>query len=166
MAVRASAPTKRSTQRKDPQQAAVVELLNQHVAVAADLYSQLKQAHWTVVGHEFIAVHELFDKQADVALAHLDLFAERIRALQGIPAGTVRVSAKASVLQELDVRELSVPEAIAEMLDRFEQYGAMLKEAAKACGDEHDDSATEDVFIEAWREADQQAYFLRSHLGA
>src|SRR5690606_26497985 len=92
MAVRASAPTKRSTQRKDPQQAAVVELLNQHVAVAADLYSQLKQAHWTVVGHEFIAVHELFDKQADVALAHLDLFAERIRALQGIPAGTVRVS--------------------------------------------------------------------------
>lgn len=166
MAARTPTPAKRAPQRRDPHRAAVIARLNTHVALAADLYSQLKQAHWNVVGHGFIAVHELFDAQGVIALAHVDLFAERIRSLQGVPAGTVRQAAKASKLPELEVRELSVPEAIAEILKRFELYGASLKDAAKASGDEHDDSATEDIFVEALRAADQQAYFLRSHLAA
>lgn len=165
MAARTPTPAKRTFRRTDPSRAAVIALLNTHVAVAADLYSQLKQAHWNVVGHEFIAVHELFDAQALIALAHVDLFAERVRSLQGVPAGTVRQAAKASTLPELEVRELSVPEAIGEILKRFEMYGASLKAAAHASG-EHDDPASEGIFIEALTAADQQAYFLRSHLAA
>ena len=166
MVAKTRTTAKRAPQRTDAHRAAVIELLNTQVAVASDLYSQLKQAHWNVVGHEFIAVHELFDAQAAIALAHVDLFAERIRSLEGVPSGTVRQAAKASKLPELEVRELSVPVAIGEILKRFQKYGSLLKDAAKACGDEHDDSATEDIFIEALRAADQQAYFLRSHLPA
>ncbi len=40
-----------------------VELLNKHLAAAIDLHAQVKQAHCTVRGPAFIAIHELFDKQ-------------------------------------------------------------------------------------------------------
>lgn len=42
----------------------VVALLQQQLADTFDLFSQIKQAHWTVSGPQFIALHELFDKFA------------------------------------------------------------------------------------------------------
>jgi starvation-inducible DNA-binding protein len=44
-----------------PNRAAVVTLLNAHLADAVDLHSQTKFAHWNVKGPHFIALHELFD---------------------------------------------------------------------------------------------------------
>ena len=32
-----------------------IELLNKHLAAAVDLHGQVKQAHWNVRGHSFIA---------------------------------------------------------------------------------------------------------------
>lgn len=143
----------------------VIEQLNLMVATAADLRSQVKQAHWTVVGPNFIALHKLFDEQAVVLLAHIDLYAERIRALQGIPTGTVRNAAKNSPLEELPIEEIPEIDAINLLVDRWEQYsdglGTAMKEAEEA-----EDMSTQDIFIEGQRAADLQAYFLRSHLPA
>ena len=41
--------------------AAMVRSLNQALADAFDLYSQVKQAHWNVKGPDFFQLHELFD---------------------------------------------------------------------------------------------------------
>src|SRR5688572_7396552 len=38
----------------------VIEILNQHLADTADLYSQVKQAHWNVKGQEFFQLHKMF----------------------------------------------------------------------------------------------------------
>ena len=46
----------------------VVRLLNARLADCADLYSQLKQAHWNVKGSDFIQLHELYDEVAGSAL--------------------------------------------------------------------------------------------------
>jgi starvation-inducible DNA-binding protein len=143
---------------------AMVEALNDLVALASDLRSQLKQAHWNTVGPNFIALHRLFDEQATIVLAHVDLYAERVRALRGVARGTVRVAASESPLEEIGLGELWWREAVEAILERLERYSAALT-AAIGQADEAEDLTTQDLFIEAQREVDLQAYFLRSHLG-
>jgi len=157
--------TKSGKNSKGSGQSEVIEGLNLLVALAADLRSQVKQAHWTVVGPNFIALHKLFDEQAAILLAHVDLFAERVRALQAIPEGTVRNAADRSTLEEIEIGELNERDAVAAILDRFETYSGALDEAIMAA-DEAEDLTTQDIYIEAQRAADLQAYFLRSHLPA
>ena len=141
----------------------VVDGLNHLIALAADLRSQVKQAHWTVVGANFIALHHLFDDEAAILLAHVDLFAERVRALRAVPHGTVRAAAKESPLDELPIEEIPEEEAVRAILERFEAYSEALGEGMDAT-DEAEDLATQDIYIEARREVDLHAYFLRSHL--
>lgn len=147
----------------DADRTALNQILNRHLALAADLHSQIKQAHWNVVGRNFIALHKLFDEQAGLVLGHVDLYAERIRALRGVPAGTIRQAVRGSTLPDLEARELPWQEAVGEVLQRFETYSASLQGAMEAC-EKHKDLATQDIFIEALREVDKNAYFLRSHL--
>jgi len=144
---------------------AMVEALNYLVALASDLRSQLKQAHWNTVGPNFIVLHRLFDEQATMALAHVDLYAERVRALRGVARGTVRQAASRSPLAEIGSGELWWREAVESLLERFEQYSRELTEAIREA-DGVEDLTTQDLFIEAQREVDLQAYFLRSHLAA
>ena len=142
----------------------LVETLNHHVAMGADLRSQVKQAHWNVVGPNFIALHKLFDELADALATQVDEFAERVRALQGVARGTVRLAAKESPLDDLDAQEIPGDDMVRLLLERYEQYSASLKEAIEA-SEEAEDMSTQDVFIEAQRAVDLHAYFLRSHLG-
>ena len=143
----------------------VVEMLAHTLALSGDLYSQVKQAHWTVVGPGFIAVHRLFDEQAAMLSLHVDQYAERIRQLEMIPRGTVRETAKASDLPEIEARELMWDEAVGFILERFEQYADALHEAIEDA-EKLEDRATQDIFIEALRGVDLQSYFLRSYLAA
>lgn len=142
----------------------VIDQLNQMVALSGDLRSQVKQAHWNVVGENFIAIHKLLDELAATLLLQVDTYAERIRALRAVPRGTVREAAKASPLKEFPLTELDEAEAIREVLHRYEQYSEALTAAISAC-DKSEDMSTQDVFIESQRDIDLQAYFLRSHLG-
>src|SRR3954452_6649296 len=75
-------------------------LINQRLADAVDLQTQLKQAHWNVKGPHFIGLHELFDKIAEDVESYVDLIAERAVQLGGIAEGTARVAAGRSRLDE------------------------------------------------------------------
>ncbi len=77
----------------------VIVILNDRLANAIDLQSQVKQAHWNVKGPNFIALHELFDKISDVVLEQIDEIAERVTSLGGTAEGTVAVAAKRSKLK-------------------------------------------------------------------
>ena len=77
----------------------VIAILNERLADAIDLQSQVKQAHWNVKGPHFIALHELFDKISDAVLEQIDEIAERITSLGGTAEGTVAVAAKRSKLK-------------------------------------------------------------------
>ena len=101
---------------------------------------------------------------AATLLLQVDTYAERIRALQAVPRGTSREAAKNSPLKEFPLTELDEVEAIRAVLERYEQYSGALTAAIDAC-DKAEDMSTQDVFIEAQRDVDLQAYFLRSHLG-
>src|SRR4029078_6554050 len=68
-----------------------VELLSQRLADCIDLQSQCKQAHWSVKGQNFIALHKLFDEINESVEDYVDLIAERIVQLGGVAEGTARV---------------------------------------------------------------------------
>jgi starvation-inducible DNA-binding protein len=164
--VRTSAPARSFSTSVDipaDRRAKVVKVLNQHLADAFDLQSQVKQAHWNVKGPDFWQLHTLFDEVAERAEEWVDELAERVTALGGYATGTVRMSAASSTLPEFptDITDSMVyVRAVATRLASFTN-------SARAAIDETDklgDANTSDLFTEISRCADKYLYFLEAHL--
>src|SRR5438874_2893505 len=120
-------------------------LMNQRLADAVDLQTQLKQAHWNVKGPHFIGLHELFDQVDEAVESYVDLIAERVVQLGGIAEGTVRVAAERSRLEEypLTIADGSAHgEAVSKALSTFGQEAR----ASISLADELDDADTADIF--------------------
>ena len=96
--------------------------MNQRLADAIDLQSQLKQAHWNVKGPNFIGLHKLFDDIYEAVGDYVDLVAERIVQLGGVAEGTVRVAAVRSRLESYPLTAGDGPahvEAVSKALATF-----------------------------------------------
>jgi starvation-inducible DNA-binding protein len=137
-------------------------LMNQRLASAVDLQTQMKQAHWNVKGPNFIGLHELFDKVDEAVESYVDMIAERIVQLGGIAEGTARVAAARSQLEEypLTIADgLAHVEAVARVLSTFgHEARNMINEA-----DELDDAGTADLFTEISRGIDKWLWFVEAH---
>jgi len=137
-------------------------LLNQRLASAVDLQSQMKQAHWNVKGPSFIGLHELFDQVDEAVEAYVDLIAERVVQLGGIAEGTVRVAAARSRLPEYPLAiadGLAHVEGVARALSTFgQEIRASIDEA-----NELDDADTADLFTEVSRGIDKWLWFVEAH---
>ncbi|MGE3960444.1 MAG: DNA starvation/stationary phase protection protein Dps [Dehalococcoidia bacterium] len=155
-------PAKKSNS-KTTASGGVVDTLNARLADMIDLHWQIKQAHWNVVGMDFIAVHRLFDEQAAMAREMGDTLAERARGLQGEAEGTIRLAVERSTIDEFPHGLIEAKQAIGELVDRYDQLSGQFKAASDEAS-EAEDKATEDVYVELMRTIDKQAYFLRSHL--
>jgi starvation-inducible DNA-binding protein len=141
----------------------LIPLLNARLADAADLKSQLKQAHWNVKGAQFLQLHELFDAIAGHIEAHVDAIAERAVQLGGRALGTVRLAAAASTLPEYPVDLTDGLAHASAVADRLAAYGAALRSAIDAATD-RGDADTADMFTEFSREADKDLWFVEAHL--
>lgn len=96
-------------------------LMNQRLAEAVDLQTQVKQACWNVKRNRTASLHELFDEIAREVECYSDMVAERIVQLGGIARGTVRAAAVYSRLDEypLVVGSGNHVEAVARALADF-----------------------------------------------
>ena len=141
----------------------MIELLNQQLADASDLYSHTKQAHWNVKGMQFIALHELFDKLAAEVSGFTDLIAERVTALGGDARGTLRMAASASKLPEYPSEIYDGRDHLKALADRYGRFGASTRAAIDtAMG--INDTDTADLFTEISRAIDKDLWFLEAHL--
>ena len=143
----------------------VVKLLNERLADAIDLGTQVKHAHWNVKGPNFIALHELFDKIAESVEDHVDSIAERATALGGTAHGTLAAVARATSLKPYpeNINEgVAHVKALATVLAAF---GAKAREAIDAT-DKLGDKGTSDLFTGISREIDKNLWFLEAHLHA
>ena len=77
----------------------LVVILNISLASTADLYLQLKQAHWNIKGPQFIALHKLLDDIAEEVEGQVDIIAERITSLGGTALGTSQAIVEYSQLR-------------------------------------------------------------------
>lgn len=143
----------------------VIERLRVDIACGVDFATQLKEAHWNIVGPNFIALHELFDRQTAEMRLHVDALAERMRQLGEVPAGTVRQAAAHSTLDDFPAQVLDEQAVVETLVTRYEQFGERLRHSAKNA-EEAGDYATHDLYVELLRATNLQAWFLRSHLPA
>lgn len=112
--------TRRSNGRV-PRFAASAELAADLQAVLVDLIElqlQTKQAHWTVVGPGFRALHLHLDEIVDTARGHADAVAERMRALQASPDGRSDTVCQQSRLAAFPAGTQPVPNVTDVIADR------------------------------------------------
>ena len=141
----------------------VAGILNDRLAYAIDLQSQIKQAHWNVKGPNFIALHELFDKLSDVVLEQIDEIAERVTSLGGTAEGTVAVAAKRSKLKNYPLSITAGKDHLFYLSTQLSVYGKVAR-AAITDTDELGDAGTADLFTGISREIDKYLWFLEAHL--
>ena len=149
----------------EPRRVELNKLMNQQLANAVDLQTQMKQAHWNVKGPHFIGLHELFDQIDEAVEGYVDLIAERIVQLGGIAGGTARVAAERSRLEEypLDIADGHAHvEAVAKALSTFGHEARKTIDEA----DELQDADTADIFTEVSRGIDKWLWFVEAHLQA
>jgi starvation-inducible DNA-binding protein len=141
----------------------VAGILNDRLAYAIDLQSQIKQAHWNVKGPNFIALHELFDKLSDVMLEQIDEIAERVTSLGGTAEGTVAVAAKRSKLKNYPLSITAGKDHLFYLSTQLSVYGKVVG-ASITDTDELGDADTADLFTGISREIDKYLWFLEAHL--
>lgn len=144
--------------------ARLIETLNQHLADTSDLYSQNKQAHWNVKGHDFFQLHELFDQLAEEIHPFVDEMAERVTALGGYATGTVRMAAASSRLPEFPTDCLAGEDVLRVMIERYSAYCGATRDAIDATAEAMGDPTTSDLLTDVSRVADKHLYFLEAHL--
>jgi len=141
----------------------VIQLLNQSLATALDLKTQVKQAHWTVAGMQFYALHLLFDKIADEVEEAVDLIAERVMQLGGTALGTARVAAQHSTLPEYPHHATDGKQHVEALTERIGQFGNHVRGAIEKTGG-LGDQTTSDIYTEISRAADKNLWMLEAHL--
>lgn len=143
----------------------VVEKMQDTLASATDMYSQAKFAHWNVKGDNFYQLHLVFDHVAKVIGKQADPIAERITQLGGVANGTTRQAAATSKLPEYDVDVEAGMKHVAALADSLGVYTAVLRNASNEI-DELGDGPTSDFYNQLIVDAEEQLYFLESHLEA
>jgi starvation-inducible DNA-binding protein len=141
----------------------IIVILNDRLADAIDLQSQVKQAHWNVKGPHFIALHELFDKVSDVVFEQIDEIAERVTSLGGTAEGTVAVAAKRSKLKNYPLSITAGKDHLFYLSTQIAAFGKSVR-AAIADTDELGDADTADLFTGISRDLDKYLWFLEAHL--
>ncbi len=141
----------------------VIAILNERLADAIDLQSQVKQAHWNVKGPNFIALHELFDKISDAVLEQIDEIAERITSMGGTAEGTVAVAAKRSKLKNYPLSITAGKDHLFYLSTQVSAFGKAARSAIDETG-KLGDADTADLFTGISRELDKYLWFLEAHL--
>ena len=137
-------------------------LLNQRLADAIDLQTQMKQAHWNVKGPNFIGLHELFDDIDEAVEEYVDLIAERIVQLGGIAEGTARVSASRSRLDEYPLNIADGAAHVTAVSKALSTFGADARKTIDETG-AFGDADTADIFTEISRGVDKWLWFVEAH---
>jgi starvation-inducible DNA-binding protein len=147
----------------DEAREALVHLADARLADTADLYSQLKQAHWNVKGRHFQPLHELFDKVAEATEPFIDEIAERVTTLGGVAHGTVRMAAESSTLPPYPRDAVRGADHLHAVRDHLSEYVRSNRDAIERA-EELGDPVTADLFTEIGRTLELQLYFVESHL--
>jgi len=145
-----------------PLREAMVSLLNARLADAVDLTTHAKQAHWTVRGTNFIALHQLFDSVHTDAEDWMDLIAERVAQLGGQAHGTAAAAVEKSKLPRYPLNISDGPAQVEALSASLAAFGKLTRAAIDEAN-EKGDAATADIFTEIQRGVDKQLWFVEAH---
>ena len=105
-----------------------VEKLNLYLANLNVLYRKVQNYHWNIVGAGFFSVHEKLEEYYDAINEQIDDVAERILSIGGRPLGTLKDYLAVTTIKEAENKEISIPEAVADVKKEFEAMLKLVKE--------------------------------------
>lgn len=142
----------------------VIDLLDERLADATDLQTQMKHAHWNVKGPSFFSLHELFDKINEDVEEYVDLIAERAVQLGGVVHGTLRQAASRTTLPEFPAAS-NGRDHVAGVVAALAAFGKAVRGAIDQT-DRLGDVDTADVLTEISRGVDKWLWMAEAHLQA
>ncbi|MBC7390659.1 MAG: DNA starvation/stationary phase protection protein [Opitutaceae bacterium] len=148
---------------KKEDRAKVVEVLEKVVSNEAMLYQKTKLFHWNVTGPQFIAYHELFDKQAETIEETIDAIAERIRSLGFFAKGLFSVFLKEAEIKEEQKLHIPALDMIKQLTADHEIIVRYIRENLEKV-ESLNDTGTSDFLTAIMEAHEKEAWFLRAHL--
>jgi len=140
-------------------------LLNKLLANSSVLLFQTLNYHWNIVGPEFHDYHLLFDKQYNEIFEHMDLLAERVRAVGGIAHGSMSALIKAAALKE-DTGKVPTPkQMITKLYEQHEYQVEQYRDVIKTLEKDTDDYGSVNMLEELLMKHEKTLWVLRSLLG-
>ena len=128
-----------------------------------ELHNQIKSAHWNLVSPNFIALHEHFDKSAEVVYAAIDEVAERIRQLGPFVDGTAKGVVDGHTIKAFPTGKVSGEQACKALAAAFKSVGDQLNEGIDQSG-ESGDPVTADLLTQVYGRFELQRWLIESHV--
>jgi starvation-inducible DNA-binding protein len=128
------------------------------------LYVKLHHFHWYVKGPHFPVLHVKFEELYEMAALKLDELAERLLAIEGKPASTMKEYLSLATINEANKTQTE-NDMLATTVADLTALVEGLEETAKIAEEEAKDDATADVIIGQVEELQKQIWMLKSTLG-
>ena len=140
-----------------------VDKLNLYLANLNVLYRKVQNYHWNITGAGFFSVHAKLEEYYDGINTQIDDVAERILSIGGRPLGTLKDYLEVTTIKEAENKEISIPEAIADVKKEFEAMLKLVKEI-KVVADEENDYGTSALIDEYISTYEKDLWMLNAYL--
>ncbi|GLB60940.1 Dps family protein [Cytobacillus sp. NCCP-133] len=137
--------------------------LNVQIANWSVLYTKLHRYHWFVKGPFFFALHEKFEGLYNEAAEVVDEAAERLLAIGGTPASSLKEFLSLCTLEESD-GEVKAEDMVASLSADYKHLKEQLTSIAQLA-EEHEDQVTADFAIGLMEKLDTHIWMLNAYLG-
>jgi starvation-inducible DNA-binding protein len=137
--------------------------LQQTLVDLVDLSLTAKQAHWTVTGPRFRALHLQLDEVVATARAHTDTVAERCAAIGVPPDGRAGTVAAASAVPQPQPGWETDDGVVAHFVDAHAKVIAGLRERINEVADP--DPVTQDLLIAVAADLEKQYWMFQAEQG-
>jgi len=141
----------------------LVSVLNKQIANWSVLYTKLHNYHWYVKGGQFFTLHVKFEEFYNEAGLHIDELAERLLAIGGKPAATMKEYLEMSSIKEASGSE-TADEMVQSVINDFSIIIGELKEGM-SFAEEKNDETTGDMLLAIHSELEKHVWMLTAFLG-
>ena len=141
----------------------LVSILNKQIANWSVMYTKLHNYHWYVKGGQFFTLHVKFEEFYNEAGLHVDELAERLLAIGGKPAATMKEYLEISSIKEATGNE-TADEMVESVINDFSIIIGELKEGM-SFADERNDETTGDMLLAIHSDLEKHVWMLTAFLG-
>ncbi|MEH6989223.1 Dps family protein [Cytobacillus firmus] len=139
------------------------DALNVQIANWSVLYTKLHRYHWFVKGPLFFTLHEKFEELYNEAAEVVDEAAERLLAIGGSPAASLKEFLSITTLEESN-GEKKAEDMVAALASDYKHIKEQLISLAQHA-EEQEDQVTADFAIGLMEKLDTHIWMLQAYLG-
>jgi len=141
-----------------------ISFLNELLANQNVLFLKTRNAHWNVIGPDFLPLHKFFEDLYEKFHNDIDLIAERIRKLDSPVVANMKFFLEISILTSIEPKSFDSKNLIKFIYDDLYIINNTIKEQLKQIGADLTQITTINFLTNLAEENDKTLWFLKSHL--